>query len=131
MTERYNIKESEARWRAAWEENKSFEVSEESDKPKYYVLAMLPYPSGRIHVGHVRNYTLSDVVARYRKAQGFNVLNPMGWDALGLPAENAAMERKTHPAKWTYGNIAEMKAQLLSMGVAIDWSGVGATCDPD
>ena len=129
--ERYNIKESESRWRKAWVEHKSFEVSEDPAKEKYYVLAMLPYPSGRIHVGHVRNYTLSDVVARYRKAQGFNVLNPMGWDALGLPAENAAMERKTHPATWTYGNIAEMKAQLLSMGLAIDWSREVATCDPE
>ena len=131
MSERYNIKESEARWRKVWQDKKSFEVSEDPSKQKYYVLAMLPYPSGRIHVGHVRNYTLSDVVARYRKAQGYNVLNPMGWDALGLPAENAAMERKTHPAKWTYGNIAEMKAQLLSMGLAIDWSREVATCDPE
>ncbi len=131
MSERYNIKESEARWRKVWQDKKSFEVSEDPSKEKYYVLAMLPYPSGRIHVGHVRNYTLSDVVARYRKAQGFNVLNPMGWDALGLPAENAAMERNTHPAKWTYGNIAEMKAQLLSMGLAIDWSREVATCDPE
>ena len=131
MSERYNIKESESRWQKAWDENKCFEVTEDPSKDKYYVLAMLPYPSGRIHVGHVRNYTLSDVVARYKKAKGFNVLNPMGWDALGLPAENAAMDRGTHPADWTNDNIAQMKAQLKSMGLAIDWSREVSTCEPD
>lgn len=129
--EKYNIKESEEKWRARWEADKCFEVIEDPSKEKYYVLAMLPYPSGRIHVGHVRNYTLSDVVARYKKAQGFNVLNPMGWDALGLPAENAAMERGSHPADWTYGNIDEMKRQLKAMGLAIDWSREVASCDPE
>lgn len=128
--ERYNIRETEEKWRQIWQDKKSFEVTEDPSKEKYYVLAMLPYPSGRIHVGHVRNYALSDVVARYKKAQGFNVLNPMGWDALGLPAENAAMERGVAPADWTNQNIAQMKEQLLSMGLAIDWSREVSTCDP-
>ena len=128
---RYNIKETEEKWRKHWTDRRCFEVTEDKSKPKYYVLAMLPYPSGRIHVGHVRNYTLSDVVARYRKAQGYNVLNPMGWDALGLPAENAAMERGTLPAQWTNQNIAQMKDQLCSMGLAIDWSREVSTCEPD
>ncbi len=128
---RYNIKEAENKWRKIWLERKSFEVTEDTNKDKYYVLAMFPYPSGRIHMGHVRNYSLSDVVARYRKALGYNVLNPMGWDALGLPAENAAIENNTHPAKWTYSNIEAMRDQLKSMGLAIDWSRDIATCAPD
>ncbi|MBE0466604.1 MAG: class I tRNA ligase family protein [Candidatus Desulforudis sp.] len=113
---RYNIRETEEKWRSAWQDRRCFEVTEDESKEKYYVLAMLPYPSGRIHVGHVRNYTLSDVVARFRKAQGYNVLNPMGWDALGLPAENAAMEHNIAPADWTNENIGQMKDQLISMG---------------
>ncbi len=127
---RYNIRETEEKWRKAWTDKRCFEVTEDAGKEKFYVLAMLPYPSGRLHMGHVRNYTLSDVVARYRKARGYNVLNPMGWDAIGLPAENAAMDNKMHPAQWTYSNIAAMRGQLKSMGLAIDWSREVATCDP-
>jgi len=109
---RYNVKETEAKWQAVWEEQGTFEVEVDADKEKYYVLEMFPYPSGRIHMGHVRNYTLGDMVARFRKAQGYNVLHPMGWDAFGLPAENAAKENNVHPAKWTHENIATMRTQL-------------------
>jgi leucyl-tRNA synthetase len=128
---RYNSKESESRWQAIWETQKCFEVSDDPERPKYYVLEMFPYPSGRIHMGHVRNYTLGDVVARYKKARGFNVLHPMGWDAFGLPAENAAIANNVHPAAWTRDNIDAMRAQLKAMGFSYDWSREFATCDPE
>ena len=127
--ERYNAPATEAKWRAAWEQADIYRTDNDDPRPKYYVLEMFPYPSGRIHMGHVRNYTMGDVVARYRRAKGFNVLHPMGWDAFGMPAENAAMQNNTHPAKWTYANIDAMKAQLKSMGLSLDWSREFATCD--
>ena len=127
---RYNARETEAKWQQAWTERRTFEAREDPDKPKYYVLEMFPYPSGRIHMGHVRNYTLGDVVARYKRARGFSVLHPMGWDAFGLPAENAARDEGIHPADWTYGNIANMRDELKAMGLSIDWSRELATCHP-
>ncbi|MSO69945.1 MAG: leucine--tRNA ligase [Alphaproteobacteria bacterium] len=130
MSERYNPREIEASWQAFWEQEGLFHAREDDSRPKYYVLEMFPYPSGRIHMGHVRNYTLGDVVARYKRALGFNVLHPMGWDAFGLPAENAARDQKTHPATWTYANIATMRAELKRMGLSLDWSREIATCHP-
>jgi len=127
--ERYNPRESEPRWQARWAADNCFSASEEPGKPRYYVLEMFPYPSGRIHMGHVRNYTMGDVVARYKRARGFDVLHPMGWDAFGMPAENAAMEHGIHPAKWTYENIDAMRGQLKSMGFSLDWEREFATCD--
>jgi len=130
-TERYNPRVTEPKWRNAWDEAKLFETDNASPKPKYYVLEMFPYPSGRIHMGHVRNYAMGDVVARYKRAMGYNVLHPMGWDAFGMPAENAAMQNKVHPKEWTYQNIAAMRSQLKSMGLSIDWTREFATCDVD
>ncbi|HET6535620.1 MAG TPA: leucine--tRNA ligase, partial [Sphingomicrobium sp.] len=128
---RYNAREAEPRWQKAWDAAGIYATKNDDLRPKYYVLEMFPYPSGRIHMGHVRNYTMGDVVARYQRAMGNNVLHPMGWDAFGMPAENAAMEKGVHPGGWTRDNIASMRGQLKRLGLAIDWSRELATCEPD
>ncbi|PZM09771.1 leucine--tRNA ligase [Rhizobium tubonense] len=127
--ERYNPRDAEPRWQQKWNDEKVFVTDNDDPREKYYVLEMFPYPSGRIHMGHVRNYAMGDVVARYKRARGYNVLHPMGWDAFGMPAENAARDNKVHPKEWTYQNIASMKAQLKAMGLSLDWSREFATCD--
>ncbi|GGE56474.1 leucine--tRNA ligase [Actibacterium pelagium] len=128
---RFEPREIESKWQDAWDEAGVFTARRDESKPKYYVLEMFPYPSGRIHMGHVRNYTMGDVIARYKNSCGFSVLHPMGWDAFGMPAENAAMERGGHPATWTYDNIADMRGQMKPLGLSIDWSREFATCDPE
>ena len=130
-SERYNPRATETTWQSKWDEAKLFEtpIASDSDREKYYVLEMFPYPSGRIHMGHVRNYTMGDVIARFKRAKGFDVLHPMGWDAFGMPAENAAMQNNAQPKAWTYENIAAMRGQLQSMGFSLDWSREFATCD--
>ncbi|MFW5936981.1 MAG: leucine--tRNA ligase [Desulfosalsimonas sp.] len=130
MKERYDPQSLEPKWQAVWEQTRAFAVTEDPGREKYYLLEMFPYPSGRIHIGHVRNYTIGDVVARYKRMCGYNVLHPMGWDAFGMPAENAAIDNNTHPAKWTYENIAAMRTQLKRMGFSYDWERELATCDP-
>ena len=129
--ERYNHRDIEKYWQATWENRETFRASDDFSKDKYYVLEMFPYPSGKIHMGHVRNYTMGDVVARYKRALGYNVLHPMGWDAFGMPAENAAIQNNVHPAKWTYHNISNMRDQLKLLGLSIDWTKEIATCDPE
>jgi leucyl-tRNA synthetase len=131
MEEKYNPKKIEPKWQAYWESTQLFKVHEDPTKEKYYLLEMFPYPSGKIHMGHVRNYTIGDVVARYKRMGGFNVLHPMGWDAFGMPAENAAIANNTHPAKWTYANIDAMRSQLKQLGFSYDWDRELATCRPE
>ena len=128
-SERYNAPVREKHWQQVWQDENIFATDNDSDQPKYYVLEMFPYPSGRIHIGHVRNYAMGDVVARFKRAKGFNVLHPMGWDAFGMPAENAAMKNNVHPGEWTYENIENMREQMKKLGLSLDWEREFATCD--
>jgi len=131
MFETYNFHEIEKECQSSWFSSNKFAVKKDSSKKKYYVLSMFPYPSGKLHMGHVRNYTIGDVISRFKRFQGYNVMQPMGWDAFGLPAENAAIKNNTLPDKWTYQNIDAMKQQLNSLGFSLDWSREIATCDPN
>lgn len=131
VSEKYNPKIIEGKWQQVWADQNVFHASEESTKPKYFCLCMFPYPSGNIHMGHMRNYSIGDIIARYKRMRGFNVLQPIGWDSFGLPAENAAIQRGVHPRDWTLQNIAQMKTELKSMGIAYDWDREVTTCLPD
>src|SRR3989338_693619 len=130
MEEKYQPQVLETRWQKHWEDKKTFAVGEDPTKNKYYLLEMFPYPSGRIHMGHVRNYTIGDVIARTKRMKGFHVLHPMGWDAFGMPAENAAIQNQSHPAQWTHDNINAMRAKLKRLGFSYDWSREVNTSDP-
>jgi len=131
MSKKYDFGKIEKKWQDIWDREKSFEVREDSEKPKYYTLEMYPYPSGRIHMGHVRNFSILDVISRYKVMNGYNVLHPIGWDAFGMPAENAAIKEGIHPREWTLGNIAHMKGQLKRLGFSYDWSREVNTCLPE
>ena len=131
MQDKYNFSEIEKKWQDKWAQTNAFKVTEDPDKEKYYVLEMFPYPSGKLHMGHVRNYSIGDVIARFKKMNGFNVLHPMGYDAFGLPAENAAIQHNVEPAEWTWGNIAEMNRQLRTLGLSYDWDREVATAHPN
>jgi len=131
MNERYDPQQIEQKWQTFWEQEQLFRAVEDPEREKYYLLEMFPYPSGRLHMGHIRNYSIGDVVARYKMMQGYNVLHPMGWDAFGMPAENAALEHKIHPVKWTFDNMSFMRNQLKRMGFSYDWERELATCDAE